>query len=126
MADTAVAVTPGTGESIHTQTRTLADATTVDSQVIVVGGTAGTPLASAVTVGVTAVALPASALADRKALYIFNNGSVPIYVGGSAVTTATGVPVKPGRGQGFDAAAACVLYAISGTAGQNVRVLELS
>jgi hypothetical protein len=126
MADTAVAVTPGTGERIHTQTRLLSDGTTADTQVVAPGGVAGTPLSSAVTVGITAVPLPATALADRKALYVHNNGAVPIYIGGSGVTTSTGIPLLPGTGQGFDFAKPCVLYAISGTAGQNVRVLEAS
>ena len=90
------------------------------------GGVSGVARASAVTAGVTALSLPATALADRKALYVFNNGSVRIYVGGSGVTTSTGIPVRPGTGQGFDADDSCLLYAISGTAGQNVRVLELS
>lgn len=129
MADTTVAVTPGTGTSVHFQPRSVttdAGAVTAQSQVIVPGGVAGTPLASAVTVGTSAAALPASALTNRKALYVHNAGSFAIYLGGSGVTSSTGIPLEPGEGRGFDLAAGCVLYAISVAAGQDVRVLEVS
>jgi hypothetical protein len=81
-------------------------------------------LATAVTVGVAAVALPASALANRKRLTYYNNGTVTHYIGGSGVTTSTGVPIGPGQSYSDDLGPGAVLYAIAAVAGQNGRVVE--
>ena len=54
-------------------------------------------LATAVSVGTTASALPASALANRRALWVFNNGAATIYLGAAGVTTANGFPLLPGQ-----------------------------
>lgn len=86
----------------------------------------GAVAAAAVTVGVTAVALPASALSNRRTVTIYNNGAATIYVGPAAVTTSSGLPIAPGSAFSLDLAAGVVLYGISGSASQNVRVLEVS
>lgn len=80
-------------------------------------------LASAVTVGTTAGALPATSLTGRRSIEVYNNGSVDIFLGDSAVTTSTGIPVAPGSFYSCDIGT-LALYAISGSASQNVRVLE--
>lgn len=67
------------------------------------------------TVGTSAVVVPSTS----KVRTIYNNGSVPVYLGDDAsVTTSTGTPIQPG---GNWKRAAVVCYLISGTAGQNVR-----
>lgn len=73
----------------------------------------------AVSVGVAAGVLVAANATQREAL-IFNNGTVPIYIGqDSSVTTSNGLPIPP---QSFYVVSyRAVIYAISGTAAQNVR-----
>lgn len=79
-----------------------------------------------VTVGVTATAVPTTILTGRRSLMIYNNGTVPIYIGSSTVTTTSGLPVVVGQALSMDAGPGLLVYAISGTAGQNVRVLEVA
>lgn len=75
------------------------------------------------TVGTSAVELMA-ANADRTGWYVFNNGSVDIFIGDSgAVTDADGTPVPPKTGIGGDDGDA--IHAISGSAGQDVRHFEV-
>lgn len=85
----------------------------------------GTCLATAVTIGTSAGTLPATNLANRKRLTVQNRGSSSIFLGGSGVTTSTGVEIQPGGDSGeLEIGATSVLYAISAAAGQDVRVLE--
>jgi hypothetical protein len=83
-------------------------------------------LATALTVGTTAVALPSSALAGRMRVVIQNLSNSDIYIGGSGVTTSSGVRVGKGATYSEDIGQDCVLYAIAGTSGNDVRVLELA
>lgn len=79
-----------------------------------------------VTVGVTATAL-ITADATRRALRVLNNGTADIYLGGAGVTTANGcIKLVPGALWVEDDAPGAAWYAISGTAGQNVRVQALT
>ena len=89
------------------------------------GGYDGSILTTAVTVGTAAVALPASTLISRKTLFIQNNSNTTIYLGGSGVTTADGILVKKGDSFSIDIGSA-TLYAIAGSAGNEVRVMEIS
>ena len=82
-----------------------------------------------ITVGATAVALPASALANRKSLFVQNVGTTRIYVGSSTVTTAgatQGLFVPRGGYIEVDAGPAQDVQAISSAAGGAVVVWELS
>jgi hypothetical protein len=81
-------------------------------------------LASAVTVGTSAVALPASALAGRTRLLIQNRGGQSIFVGHSGVTTSTGIEVTKGATLALEAGPAVAFYGISGSAGNDIRVVE--
>lgn len=83
-------------------------------------------LSSEVTVGTTAVALPATALAGRKKLTIKNISNNEIFIGGSGVVVGSGVPVAKGGSYSEEVGEGCVLYAIAGSAGNAVRVLELA
>lgn len=77
---------------------------------------------AAVTVGTSAVVVAASNINRRSAL-IVNSGAAVVYVGGLGVTTANGIPV-PALGGAIDLSATAAIYAISGSAGNDVRVLQ--
>jgi hypothetical protein len=83
-------------------------------------------LATAATVGTSAVALPATALTARKRILIENIGTRPIFIGDSAVTIASGVRVSAGSTWETELGPTAVLYAIAAAAGQDVRVLEIA
>lgn len=79
--------------------------------------------AVAQTVGVAAASLVA-ARASRVSVLIYNNGTATIYVGPSGVTVASGVPIVVG-GSLEERDYTGAIFAISGTAGQDVRVWEV-
>lgn len=82
-----------------------------------------TPTTTAVTCATTATAAPASALSSRTTVTFVNNSAVTIYIGGSGVTTANGIPLLPGASFMDDVSAAPYYCRVaSGTA--NLRVLE--
>lgn len=87
-------------------------------------GTAIKP--TAVTVGTSAVALPTTALTGRKKLYVQNRGAQSIFLGDSGVTTSSGIEVSKFSTWSDDVGAGVSMYAISGSAGMDVRVLEIS
>jgi hypothetical protein len=83
-------------------------------------------LASTTAIDDTAAApIPATALAARKVVDVQNKGPNSIYVGGSAVTVATGIEITKGGNKEFEIGPSQVLYAICAT-GQSadVRTLE--
>jgi len=87
----------------------------------------GVPLSTVVTVGTTAVPLPATALSQRRSLLVFNNSGSPIFIGGADVTVANGMPVMDqGYSPPIDAGQYMKVYAIAETNGNEVRVLEIS
>lgn len=77
------------------------------------------------TVGVTAVELCATPLSGRKTVLIVNNGSKSIYLGETnAVTTSSGIEIPQHASMEFQFGEILDMWAISGTAGQNVRIME--
>ncbi len=83
-----------------------------------------TCVAEELTVGLTAVQVVASApVANRRYVLIQNVSDKKMYIGGSGVTTATGIELKPDANVPLDASAG--VYAICGTAGKKIRILEL-
>jgi hypothetical protein len=80
------------------------------------------------TVGTTAVTLPNyGQLFNRRSMLIFNNSANTIYIGGSGVTVATGIPVPtnsfaPSLDAGYDLR----VYGIASQGGNDVRVIEIS
>jgi hypothetical protein len=74
-----------------------------------------------VSVGTTAAQLVP---ACEGAVGIYNNGTVPIYIGYDLnLTTSNGFPIPAGSGLGVNSQSVQnVIYAISGTAAQDVRV----
>jgi len=82
----------------------------------------GTP----VSVLATATALPAANLPGRTRVSVQNRGNKSVFIGHSTVTLANGTEIAAGGSAIFEAGDQVNLFAISGTAGQDVRVLELA
>jgi len=90
---------------------------------LVTGSLASTITAAAVSVDNTAT-LVAAANTGRQALTIWNDGAATVFLGGAAVTTAAGLPLKAGTGIDFSHTTAAI-YAIAAAAGPyDVRYLE--
>ena len=83
-----------------------------------------THLTTAVTLttALTAYKLPTSEQASRELLVINNTSNYDVYIGGSAVTIATGILLIPGATMSI--ASTSGVYAVSATDGVIVRVLE--
>lgn len=79
-----------------------------------------------VSVGTNATSLVAAST-TRRCVRFFNAGTADVYIGGSGITTANGA-IKLAAGQGWSEtdAPGAAWYGISGTAGQSVRIQELS
>ena len=92
---------------------------------VAIAGAADVVLTSGVSVTTSPTALPASALTRRRAVGIYNAGSVTVYVGGNDVTTSSGWPVAAGAAVTFDIGRAA-LYGIVATGTCDVRVMELA
>ena len=93
-----------------------------------INGLQGFVKTTSATVGTTVTKLPSyGQLFNRRAVVIYNNSSVTIYVGGSDVTVANGMPVPASSYSPIiDAGYNMIVYGIAATAGNNVRVLEVS
>lgn len=84
-----------------------------------------TVLAGAVSVTTSAIALPASALSSRRALWIYNNSTVTVYLGAAAVTTASGFPLLPGQSVALEVGALAI-YGRVATGTAEVRIMEIA
>lgn len=89
-------------------------------------GLRGPVLSTAVNVTTTATPLPTHPLANRRSMIVFNNGGSTIYLGSSAVTVSSGLPVlSQTYSPAMDLGILSVLYGIaSGTV--ETRVFEAS
>lgn len=66
-------------------------------------------------------------LANRRSMIVYNNSSNTIYVGGSDVTTSSGLPVPANSySPPFDTGVRTILYGIAASGNNNVRVMEIS
>lgn len=82
---------------------------------------------STATVGTSAVELASSPLANRKKIIVQNNGDKAIYLGGAnTVTTANGICIPKGASFELDWGPSVDLWAISSSAGQDVRIMEVA
>jgi hypothetical protein len=82
--------------------------------------------ADTLAVAGTAETVVASALANRKYLFVYNNDNRKMYIGGSGVTAANGFPVSPGSYLEMRAGASSAVYYNSDKASHAIRTLELS
>jgi len=82
---------------------------------------------SAITVTTAATALPINPLEYRRALVVHNNSASTIFLGGSSVTVADGLPLLTGEKIAFDIQnnPNVVVYAVAGSS-VNVRIMELA
>lgn len=79
------------------------------------------------TVGVTEVALAISgSFASRYGILIQNLGTKTIYVGPTGVTTSSGIAIFSNTSFWLAVSEDVVLYGISATANQDVRVVEVA
>lgn len=80
------------------------------------------------TVGTSAAAIVdgADELANRRELWLYNNGNRTAYVGESGITTSTGFPLPPGAFLEMLAGASMDVYMIADAANQNVRTLQFA
>ncbi len=77
------------------------------------------------TVGLLATELAATPLSGRKKVLIVNNGTKSIFLGESnLVTTLTGIEIPQHASIEFEFGEILDIWAIAGTAGQDVRVME--
>lgn len=83
---------------------------------------------SAVSVTTSATPLPTTPLEFRRALVIHNSGSSTVFLGGSIVTAATGLPLLAGEKISFDIQnnQNVEVFAIVSTGTVEVRIMELS
>lgn len=89
----------------------------------------GSNLQQIVTVGTSAVALPASSLSGRKHILIQNQASASIYLGSASVTASgatKGIEIPKGGFWEGDVGPGNVVYGIAGSAGNSVAVWELA
>jgi hypothetical protein len=84
-----------------------------------------TVLSGAVSVATTATALPASALAARRVLWIYNNGAATIFLGPAGLTTSNGFPLLPGQSVSL-AVGDLVIYGIVATGTVEARIMEVA
>lgn len=82
---------------------------------------------SAVTVGASATPLPVNPLEFRRALVVHNNSGSTVYLGGSDVTVADGLPLASNEKIAFDIQnnPNVVVYAVAGSSVE-VRIMELA
>ena len=81
---------------------------------------------NALDVANTAEDVVASPLANRKYLFIYNNGNKKAYIGSSGVTSANGFPVSPGSYLEMRAGDSVDIEWVSSDTSQELRTLELS
>lgn len=83
------------------------------------------PLQSTVTVGTTAIAVPASALTGRKNLTMWNsNASLTVYYGASGLASGAGIQLDPEEKVSLDAESG--ILAIAEANYILLRILELA
>lgn len=79
-----------------------------------------------VTVGATEVAVPATNLAGRTRMIIQNTSNNPVYVGATGLSTSDGIQIAKGATLTLEIGEAIDLFAIAGSAGNVIRVMELA
>jgi hypothetical protein len=85
----------------------------------------GTITTTQVITSSTATLLPATRAVNRQTWIAYNDGSAPLYLGGSGVTTSTGIPVGTGAYSPSIDLGNAQIYGITTGAG-TVRVMEIS
>jgi hypothetical protein len=84
---------------------------------------AAAPLATVTSVTTSATQLPASPLANRVSLCVYNAGATTIYLGAASVTSAAGFPL-PAGGAFCDDVGSQLYYGIAAAGTVEARILE--
>ena len=84
----------------------------------------GSILATSVTVGTVAVPLPATSLANRRYIDIYNGSGQTIYLGDATVTTGHGRTLLTGESKDYWLDAGNVIWGIAAQDNLDVRCLE--
>lgn len=79
---------------------------------------------TAETVGTSVAEVVAVPLAGRRTITIQNEGTADVFFGPTGITTATGMKVSKKSSATYDFAEDIAIFMISGSAGQDVRILE--
>jgi len=79
---------------------------------------------TAETVGTSVAEVVSSPLAGRRFVTIQNEGTADVFVGAAAITTSTGVKISKKSSATMQWGEDIDIFMISGSAGQDVRVLE--
>jgi hypothetical protein len=82
--------------------------------------------ANALDVANTAEDVVAAPLADRKYLWIYNNGNREAYIGSTGVTSSNGFPMPPGSILEMRLGSAVDIEWVSSNTAQELRTLEIS
>lgn len=101
---------------------------TINAGTFTLNSLSGVVLTTAVNIGTTAgtAAMPTTALANRKAFIGYNVGTSIVYIGGSGVGTASGIPVGLGQYTPAMDIGTTVLFGIAATPGGTMIALEIS
>lgn len=118
----------GTGNAITSSGGALdINIASSDIEIDVEDDKANTAIAAASeTVTTTSAALNTSDLADRRFIWIYNNGNKTVFVGPSGVTTGAGFPVFPGSMLDARIGPAVAIHAVAESGSQDIRVLQAS
>ncbi len=65
-------------------------------------------------------------LTGRRSVMIYNNSDVPIFFGGSGVTTTTGIPIPSGQAMPLDIGTIPFFLVHGAAVAKNVRILEVA
>lgn len=78
------------------------------------------------TIGTSAVAIPTTALSNRRQLFIFNNstGGQILYIGDNTVSSTNGFPLYPRASISIAIEDGITVYGISSAAGADIRICE--
>ena len=81
-------------------------------------------VSKSVTIAVTATPIPTTPVQYRRSVIIQNNGTNPVYIGGSDVTVANGFPIYPRATIRIDITDYVIVYGIVSANTENLRILE--
>jgi hypothetical protein len=121
-ADTAGSQVSADGDAAWFQTNAMGEIRVINKSETAI-------LQQVITVGTTAVQLPAASLANRKSLMVQMLSGGQLYVGSATVTSTgatRGIQLGKGGFVNFDVGPSVAVYGIADAAGKDVAVLEMS
>lgn len=86
----------------------------------------GAVLSTSVTVGTTPTALPATSLAHRRLIIVYNTSGATIYVGNANVIVGNGLPIANNASLSLNLDVGVILYGIEAAGNRTIIVFEAS